>query len=77
MYCQFDPKWKNEILGTGGTTIGGYGCNVTSLAYGLYLHGHNYNPRTLNKLFIDNGMLCIIQISIFAFGGRPRYQKTD
>jgi len=55
MYCQYDPKWKNEILGTGGTTIGGYGCNITSLAYGLYQHGYNYNPRTLNKLFIENG----------------------
>lgn len=29
---QNDTKWKNKILGTGNTTIGNYGCTITSIA---------------------------------------------
>ena len=29
---QRDPKWKNNKLGTSNTTIGDYGCTITSLA---------------------------------------------
>jgi len=55
MYNQRDARWSGQRLGTGSTTIGTHGCNITSLSYGLYQHGYDHNPKTLNKLFTENG----------------------
>lgn len=50
IYSQRDPKWANEKLGFGSTTIGGYGCKLTSFAM---LDGRT--PSELNELFKREG----------------------
>lgn len=50
IYSQRDPKWANEKLGFGSTTIGGYGCKLTSFAM---LDGRT--PSELNALFKKEG----------------------
>lgn len=50
IYSQRDPKWANEKLGFGSTTIGGYGCKLTSFAM---LDGRT--PTELNTLFKEKG----------------------
>lgn len=49
-YSQRDPKWSSEKLGFGSTTIGGYGCKLTSFAM---LDGRT--PSELNTLFKEKG----------------------
>lgn len=48
---QNDTRWKNKILGTGNTTIGNYGCTITSLSMIL-----GVTPDVMNqKLLAVNG----------------------
>ena len=50
IYSQRDPKWANEKLGFGSTTISAYGCKLTSFAM---LDGRT--PSELNALFKKEG----------------------
>jgi len=44
IYCQRDPRWNNERLGNGNTTIGSHGCFLTSLAMMV-----KQTPTAINK----------------------------
>ncbi len=56
---QRDPLWSKIRLGTGNTTIGGYGCAITVLA--MYLNALEpepkplYDPPLLNSVFAYHG----------------------
>lgn len=55
-YSQQDPRWKNDQLGLSSTsTIGEFGCALTSAA--IYLSGFGYpeTPQTLNEKLKQRG----------------------
>lgn len=57
LYNQRDRRWGNLQLGTvDGTTIGGYGCLISSIAMAQSLFGPDqpYDPGTVNRLFTEN-----------------------
>jgi Glycosyl hydrolases family 25. len=54
LYWQKDPRWVNERLGTGTSTIGGYGCVITSEANVLNQLGVVTNPFVDNKWRTEN-----------------------
>jgi hypothetical protein len=49
-YSQNDPSWKYDLLGNSSTsTIGGYGCLLSSYAMEICKNGHGcYTPKQLN-----------------------------
>lgn len=60
-FSQLNSSWKNEKLGTSSSTIGGYGCAITSTTMVLNYYGYtktplglSMNPSNLNKYLIDN-----------------------
>lgn len=54
-YKQFDPLWRNDILGTcSGTTIWSAGCAMTCVAMILATSGDNVDPGTLNTWLTNN-----------------------
>jgi len=55
-YLQNDPKWASEPLGASGSTLGGAGCLVSSIASAMSYHGLNYTPQEINGLFTENGV---------------------
>jgi hypothetical protein len=58
LYSQRDSRWGNQKLGYGDTTIGNFGCTITSLAQLLLINGHNETPATVNeKLKVNNGFV--------------------
>jgi len=48
---QRDKRWANEKLGNGSTTIGGYGCYITSLSN----LSKEYNPSQVNTILRKGG----------------------
>ena len=59
-YSQIDPAYKAITLGTSSSTIGGYGCLMTSLASGLTdlgvrIDGRIPDPARLNRWLARNG----------------------
>ena len=64
IYLQRDPRWAGQRLGTvDGSTIGQYGCYVSSLAMVAKYYGHDVTPASLDDLFTNgkfynNGNLC-------------------
>ena len=52
---QSDARWKNDKLGTSNTTIGGYGCLITSVSMMLRHLGFDTDPARLNTLLKNNG----------------------
>lgn len=56
---QRDPKWSNIKLGTSDTTIGGYGCTITSLGYLVGLTPDKVNERMLAVGGYSQGNLVI------------------
>ena len=54
MLNQYDTKWKNVKMGTTTSTIGAYGCNITSICQGLIDRGYDFTPETLNTRFTNN-----------------------
>lgn len=54
MYLQTDPRWKNQRLGTvNGSTLGAYGCFVSSQAMIATHYRHPINPAELDDLFTN------------------------
>lgn len=51
---QVDPRWKDVQLGTSSSTIGGYGCLVTSVAMMLDYYGYTVDPAELDTMLTDN-----------------------
>jgi len=52
---QVDDRWRYEKLGTSTSTIGGYGCLITSVSMMLKYFGFDTDPSRLNKLLASNG----------------------
>lgn len=52
---QKDDRWRYDQLGTSNTTIGGYGCLITSVSMMLKYFGFDTDPSRLNKLLKENG----------------------
>ena len=65
IYSQRDPRWASQRLGTcNGTTIGGYGCYISSMAMVGSHFGHGETPADLDNIFTDRnlyvgGCLCV------------------
>jgi len=55
LYWQKDPRWVNVRLGTGTSTIGGYGCVITSEANVLNQLGITTNPFANNEWRTTHG----------------------
>lgn len=88
IYSQRDPRWASQRLGTcDGTTIGGYGCYISSMAMVGSHFGHGETPADLDNIFTDrnlyvDGCLCVDNmlqsvfpeinyIETFDFSSRP------
>ena len=57
IFSQRDSQWASQRLGTvNGTTIGQYGCFVTSFAMVAQFYGKDVNPAQLDDLFTNNGL---------------------
>lgn len=57
VYCQRDPKWASQRLGTvNGSTIGDYGCYVTSMAMLSCYYGHVVTPAQLDDILTDKNL---------------------
>lgn len=48
-FSQDDPRWKNDFIGVSNSTIGDYGCALTSVAMVFRYHGIDINPETMAK----------------------------
>jgi peptidoglycan hydrolase CwlO-like protein len=48
-FSQDDPRWKNEFIGVSNSTIGDYGCALTSVAMVFRYHGIDINPEVMAK----------------------------
>ncbi len=46
---QMDPRWKNKALGFDTSTIGSYGCLMTSMTMVANYYGFNETPDTVNE----------------------------
>jgi len=52
LFSQKDPIWRYKKLGTSNSTIGGYGCLLTSATMVCAHYGKNTNPDLLNQAMI-------------------------
>ena len=52
LFSQNDPLWRYKKLGTSASTIGGYGCLLTSAAMVCAHYGKATNPDLLNQAMI-------------------------
>ncbi|HID52151.1 MAG TPA: hypothetical protein EYP41_08955 [Anaerolineae bacterium] len=52
-YSQNDPRWKNNILGTGPRTMSEFGCLVSSFAMMLSAYGENITPWELDQKLLQ------------------------
>lgn len=52
---QDDPRWKDEVMGTNGGTIGNVGCLITSIAMMARSLGANVTPADVNRYLQQNG----------------------
>jgi hypothetical protein len=56
LMSQRDPRWRYVKLGYGNTTIGSYGCVITSLAMALtHAYGREITPEEVNNRLKDVG----------------------
>lgn len=65
IYSQRDPQWANAKLGTSQSTIGGYGCLITSIASCLTDSGLAMTPLALNDWLKSNGGYSASNLFIF------------
>lgn len=56
---QRDPRWASEYLGKSKSTVGRYGCTITSIAMGTYYFKQYLDPKFLarNLSFTLEGLL--------------------
>jgi hypothetical protein len=54
-FSQRDPRWENDILGTGKLSIGKAGCLITCMASILVDFGVPTDPHRLNQWLISRG----------------------
>lgn len=55
VYAQRDPAWTAQRLGTvNGSTIGQYGCYITSFAMLACYYGHYVTPAQLDNIFTND-----------------------
>ena len=52
---QDDPRWKDEVMGTNGRTIGNAGCLITCIAMMARSLGANVTPSDVNKYLQQKG----------------------
>lgn len=52
LFSQLDPRWRYKKLGTSNSTIGSYGCTLTSVAMVCAYYGKQTNPDLLNQAMI-------------------------
>ena len=52
LFSQLDPRWRYKKLGTSASTIGSYGCTLTSVAMVCAYYGKQTNPDLLNQAMI-------------------------
>jgi len=55
VFGQQNPIWSKDFMGTGGGTIGRYGCLMCCLASILANAGYDTDPRRLNNWLNKNG----------------------
>ena len=48
-FSQEDSRWRNDTIGVSNSTIGDYGCALTSVAMVFRYHGIDINPQVLAK----------------------------
>ena len=48
-FSQTDPRWKNETIGYSHSTVGRYGCALTSVAMIMKYYGNQIDPGQLAK----------------------------
>ncbi len=48
-YAQADPRWGDQLLAFGPTTVGEEGCAISSAAMVLAFYGFNIDPGKLNQ----------------------------
>ena len=81
LYSQRDPRWRGEIIGQSGKTMGQIGCTVTALAMLSTYFGIGWNPQQmLRRLnFTNNGLVIWESVKYFnwKFAGRvnERYDR--
>ena len=68
---QVDERWRYNKLGTSNSTIGGYGCLITSVSMMLNYFGFDTDPARLNRLLIDNGGF--YNGNLFVWNSIPRF----
>jgi Peptidase_C39 like family len=54
-FAQDDPRWNEELLGSGPTTVGEEGCAVSSAAMVLAFYGVDVDPGRLNRFLQTQG----------------------
>jgi uncharacterized protein YvpB len=55
VFGQRDSRWANKLLGTSTSTIGGYGCLITSIAMLAKYYGKDTDPDRMNTSLISVG----------------------
>lgn len=48
-FSQDDPRWRDDFIGVSNSTIGDYGCALTSVAMVFKYHGIDINPQILAR----------------------------
>lgn len=54
VYLQTDGRWKSDLIGGSGETIGNVGCTLCCLAMGLEPFGSAFSPKELNDALKAN-----------------------
>ncbi len=71
-FAQRDPRWRSDLIGDSGGSIGNYGCTLCAAAMALNIHGISCTPQTLNQQlsaasgFTSGGLLVWESLRSFA-----------
>lgn len=75
LYKQWNPAWKDQMLGATESPMGSTGCTVCSVAMALSSRGFPFDPAKLNgqlakhKAFTSSGLLIWSGVSAVSNGG--------